>query len=592
MDMKRDDDVLDIVRDMWDSGSVYAQMYETRWAKNKKLVNSQHITPRKRGQSSTFVPKIEAFHQRKLADYLATFGGEDPVGLKETLTSTKEGARIMSRVLNYYITDAGGVQWDSSLMNLAHNALTYNFAPWILDWDRDVEMVKSVAVDVDEQGNQIEVEVEQEIVNYSHPTLSIIPPEDIRVDPSIGWDELHLATFGVIRRYHNHAYYLRMVEQGVWDEVESGLFSPKDGTGILNQERSQFGVSDSMFSAVDDGFIECWYSYYYDEETGNPMEVVTLADKLVLEQPRELEFNFSNQDGTDPFPFGIARVSGEPHELYSRAMPERLEGMQIETNAIRNQRRDNVSLVLNREKFMTPEAGVDPATLSRSFAGKVNVVKSKGSVWWDAPPDVTSSSYREEQTSVSDMESLVAENAQRMGAATQRKESATASKLMASNASTMMGLDLQVFAITSTNKIIQKMVKMIRQAAEPDIFDKAAAAENVVVPDAYREALSGSYRVTVGSGAGQAVKDLSISNASNMAAIIQSVYGAQANYHPIMKPMLEANGLPADMIIQDPQEQQQAHPSEQDAGGTATNPQNLTVQPNVQMSGGQFGGGQ
>jgi len=158
---RTDDDILSEVSEMWGSGSVYAQMYETRWAKNKKLVNSQHITPRRAGQSSTFVPKIEAFHSRKLADYLATFGGDDPVGLKETLTSTKEGARIMSRVLNYFITDAGGVQWDASLMNLAHNALTYNFAPWILDWDRDVEVVKSTALEIDEQGNSVEIAVEQ-----------------------------------------------------------------------------------------------------------------------------------------------------------------------------------------------------------------------------------------------------------------------------------------------------------------------------------------------------------------------------------------------------------------------------------------------
>jgi len=122
-------ELLSEAQSMWQSASQLHELWEQRWATNERLVNSQHLTKRKSGQSALFIPKIEGFHQSKMADHLAAFGGDDPVSLKRTMTSTKNGARIMESVVNYYISDAGGISWDSYIVNSASNALTYNFAP-------------------------------------------------------------------------------------------------------------------------------------------------------------------------------------------------------------------------------------------------------------------------------------------------------------------------------------------------------------------------------------------------------------------------------------------------------------------------------
>ena len=285
----------------------------------------------------------------------------------------------------------------------------------------------------------------------------------------------------------------------------------------------------------------------------------------------------------------MARIYAEPHELYSRAMPEKLESLQLEANAKRNQRIDNVNLSLNKEKYMTPDAGVDPAQLSRTYAGKVTTVAHKNAVWWDTVPDITSSAYKEEDVIVNDMESLVAESPQRMGQTGKASESATKTKLNASNSATALGLDSQVFSLSGPVDIAEKLLRMVRQAADPSIFFLAANYLKLAVEDPYAEALTGDFRITVGAGASQAVKDLAISNAVNMAATLQSIYGPQANYFPIMAPMLEANGFKAEDIIQDPTAESQTAPVGMDAGGTATESTPLTVQPNVALSGGQFG---
>ena len=590
--IKDETEILSKVSDLWAAGESIHSLQENRWATNKRLATSKHITPRKLGQSALFVPKIEAFHSRKQADYMATFGSEDPVSLKPTLSSTKEGARIMETVVNYYITDAGGINWPASILNAAHDSLTYNFAPWIVEWDRGVTVVNTDVVTMDEEGNTQVVKEEQEVETHSFPCIENIPPEDIRLDPAIGWDEVGMARFGVVRRYRDKSYAKRMEKMGLWPEIPEAMYSDgMSGTQVLAQERAHLNSPFDKSVDIDNGLLEILYTYYYEEFDGElvPSVVVSLKDMLILEDPTELEFDISSNDGSNPWPFGVARVYVEPHELYSRAMPEKLESMQVETNARRNQRLDNVALILNREKFMTPEAGVDPAVLSRSFAGKVTTVKSPSSVWWDAPPDVTASSYQEEAMSVSDMENLVAESAQRMGQGGKASESATNTKIKSANSAQAMGLDVAIFALTGPNSMVEKIIRMVRLAADPAIFEAAAASIGIVVEDAYMEAVTGDYRIKVGAGAHQAAKDLSISNAANIAAIIQSVYGPAAQYNKIMEPMLSENGYNPDDILPAPQGQPQTAP--QDAGGMSGEA-DLTVQPNVQMTGGQFGGGQ
>jgi hypothetical protein len=573
------------VRDIWAESNAVAGLMERTWIENKTLTHSKHITTRKFGQSNLFVPMIEKFHYRKQADHFFAFTGDNPVSLKQTLTSTREGAAIMERVVNYYIKEAGGIDWDTSVLNCAHNALTYNFAPWFVDWDRDVEEIE-VDVDVlDEEGNIANDRVKDERELYSYPTLEIISPDDMRIDPSIGWDEVGLARYGIIRRWRDKAFAEKMERSGQWPEVDERYFtSRKDLGSQLKQTTNNINIG---LSNAADGFIEVWYSYYYNDE-GIPVRAVTIESLEILEDEKELEFDTSDKDGSDPWPFGVGIVYAEPHQLYSRAMPEKLKNLQIEKNAIRNQRRDNVALVLNREKFMTKNAGIDPATLSRSIPGKVNIVSNKNDVWWDAPPDVTASSYNEETVTTTDAEQLVSESAQRSGGSSQRKETATVAKITAANANTAVSLDTGVFGMTFAKRAVKKIIRMIRLAAPPELFEAAAEDAMVDVADPYSEALLGTFKITVGNGVQQSARDMEISQASNTAAIIQSVYGPQANYYPILAPMLEAMGLNPSEIIQDPAAQQQNQQVQQDAGGVGGQSQ-IPPQQVSAVQGGQFG---
>lgn len=590
-------DILTEVQALWDESSTLYELWEQRWAQNEKLVNSQHLTARKAGQSSLFIPKIESYHQRKMADHLFAFGGEDAVSLRRTLTSSKHGASIMEKVVNYYLTDAGGINWSAVVVNGASNALTYNFAPAVVGWDRGVAYDSQEIENVDEEGNTVIEVVEVERETHSNPTIRVIPPEDFRIDPAVGWDELHMARYGSMREWFDKAYAMQMTKQGLWPEIPENYFDSSTlntYAGSLGSERA-FQGQEFFTPNTDNGLIEV-RTYWYYKDLGDgyvPVQCVTLEDKMVLEEPEELEIDFSNADGTDPFPFVVGRIYVKPHEPVSRAMPEKLQQLNVEVNAIRNQRRDNVALALNPEKLISTDSGVDPATFSRSFAGKVITTNNINAVRWERAPDVTASSYNEEQISTNDMEKLIAESAQRLGGETQRKETATQAKLTASNAQAAAGFDSMIFGMSYINPLIRKLIRAIRQAADPQIFFMAADDLNLQdkVEDPFDEAVSGEFRMNVSANVAQVVKDTAISNASNLSAMIASTYGPNANYYPIFADALEMNGYNPDDIIPPPQQQMTPeNPAFQDLGGVEGTG-NLQVQPNVQKQGGAFNGG-
>lgn len=586
-------------QDMWESADQLYSIWEARWAKNELLVNSKHITARKAGQSNLFIPKIEQYLQSKVSDHVGAFGGEDPVSLRRTMTSSKEGASIMERVVNYYLTDAGGINWDAFIANGAANSVTYNFAPYVIEWDRGVEEIEVEELQINEEGEEVLVVTTQEQETYSFPTLEVIPPEDFRIDPSVSWDEVGMARFACRRVYRDKRYAEQMNTQGLWPTVAESEFSSgydSSASSPLSQVRAFQGSPFTVDAGdIDNGLIEVrQYWFYADLGDGYvPVQMETLEDREVLSAPEPMDIDYTNRDGSDPFPFGIGRIYVKANEPISRAMPEKLESLQIEQNAIRNQRRDNVALALNPEKLVTPESGVDPATFSRSVTGKVTVVRNLNSVAWERAPDVTASAYSEEQVTVSDMERLVAESAMKVGASPTGKQSATEAKLIAAGSSRTMGFDSTIFGITLARPAVDKIIRAIKQAAPIEIFEAAAEDVNVIVEDPYFEAITGEYRVSVGRGALQSSVDLAISNASNAAAITQSIYGQFANYYELMSPIYEAMGLNPESIIPDPSEGKdplQPHPSEVDLGGAAGG-SDLTVQPSVQLAGGAFPGG-
>ena len=574
---------------MWDAAEAMSTYHQQRWVRNKLLATSQHVTPRRIGQSNLFIPKTEAYIHRKMGDFVGAFS-TNFYSFLPTPQGTKAGAKIIEGVVDYYLTTHGTIEWIPIVMNLAKNALTYNYAPFLVDWVENVEEQTVITEKLTENGVKI---VEDTVkVDKGYPIIEEIPPEDFFIDPTVGWNEVKYARYAVVRKWVDRAFYEEQVEADVWEDVvPEELFTDEFGMKLRDPLKvARLTTQGDMLTPGSDkhnGLLEIHkFYFYYDHGEGlEPSYMCLTGDhQYILEMPTPLANDFTEEDGSDPWPFGIGMQFIEPHQVYSRALPEKLEPLQIEINAIRNQRRDNVAQVLNREKYMTPEAGVDPATLSRSYAGKVTVVRNLNAIKWDLPPDITSSAYNEENAAQSDMDQLIGESAMRLGAPGPRKETATTARIMASNAEYMTGLDVTVFGLTAIKPIIRKLAKLIKQNAPEELFAAVAEHLEIQAVDPYREAL-GKFKLMIGSGAMQSQRDAVMANVSNLVALVQSTYGPNANYKPLVGKVLETQGFKVDEVIPDPNEQQ--HPAFGDLGGVEGT--GALGQQQQAMMGGQFG---
>lgn len=578
-----------LAKQMWDAAEAVSTYHQQRWVRNKMLANSQHVTPRRIGQSNLFIPKTEAYIHRKMGDFVGAYSSNF-FSFLPTQSGSKAGAKILEGVVDYYLNVHGTIEWLPTVMNLAKNALTYNYAPFIVDWIDNVEEETVITERLTENG--VEIAEEKVKIDRGYPIVEAIPPEDFFIDPTIGWDEIKYARYAVVRKWVDKAFYDEQVEAGVWDDVvPSELFTDEFGIQISDPLKvARLTTSGDMITShgdVNNGLLEIHkFYFYYDHGDGLEPSYMCLTGnhQYVLEEPTPLGNDLSEEDGSDPWPFGIGMQFIEPHQVYSRALPEKLEQLQIEINAIRNQRRDNVAQVLNREKYMTPEAGVDPATLSRSYAGKVTVVRNLNAIKWDMPPDITASAYNEENAAQSDMDQLIGESAMRLGAPGPRKETATTARIMASNAEYMTGLDVTVFGLTAIKPIIKKLSRLIKQNAPEEIFSAVANHLEISADDPFRDSM-GKFKIMIGSGAMQSQRDAVMSNVSNLVALVQSTYGPNANYKPLVSKVLETQGFKVDEIIPDPNEQQ--HPAFGDLGGVEGT--GALGQQQQAMMGGQFG---
>ena len=580
------------ITEQWDAASVLADQQVAQMAQNEALLNNRHLTPRKIGRSAIFVPKLSGYHQRKMADFVGQFIGDSPVSAKETLTSTKLGAAIYQKVHNYYL-DRLPVPYETTIYDASYCGLAYNFAAAFIDVKPEHVTTQITETAPDESGELQTQTIEESRVVDITPIIEVLPPEDVRIDPSVSWNNIDAGRYVGYRRFIDRAEATENTEKGLWPAIDENefttpSFSSSAGNALANERRS---VASPFAGAtqfdIDNGLIEVRYHFYFkqDGKEFTPVRAVTLGDVKVLEEPKPLEIDWG-AGLKHAWPFVVGQVYPKPFELYAAAMPERGKDLQLEVNAIRNQRRDNVALILNPEKYVTEHAGVSPQQLAMSYPGKVVTVSNLGAIQWQTVPDVTATGHNEESRVEADMDRLFSEGPLRSGVEGRRKESATAVQELSSNASAQSGLNTVVFNATFVQPLNEKLAAGIRQMAPDEIF--TAAASDLMIHgniDPTEEATRGQIKLNVFAGSDQNEFATQLSNVSNVLGMIQTLYGPQANYKPLVDKVVGLLGLDPDSIIPDPFQMNQPNVAALDQGGV--NPQGApSVQPRAQFQGG------
>jgi hypothetical protein len=175
------------------------------------------------------------------------------------------------------------------------------------------------------------------------------------------------------------------------------------GRGIPNQKGSSNSGDGKGVDVNALTVREYWGKFSPTEDAADEKEyVITVVNDAVIIRLEENPYA-TEEDPDGIRPFEIFVDSDQPNELYGIGEVEPTESIQIGLNKIKNQRLDNVDLVLNRMWLRDRTSGVNPADL-QSLPGQIIDVDDMEGLRALPTPDVTNSSYQEEDRYLRDFQ--------------------------------------------------------------------------------------------------------------------------------------------------------------------------------------------
>jgi len=147
-------------------------------------------------------------------------------------------------------------------------------------------------------------------------------------------------------------------------------------------------------------------------------------DKIYVVGARQVILKEEDNPFGGLLPFIMARYIPVQHELYGIGIPEISETLQEELNTVRNQRMDNVNLIINRMFIANKYADIDFDQLV-SYPGNVILTNDVDAIKPLDTRDITRSAYQEEEIIKQDIDNATGEYAYSRGEAPERRETAT-----------------------------------------------------------------------------------------------------------------------------------------------------------------------
>lgn len=232
-----------------------------------------------------------------------------------------------------------------------------------------------------------------------------------------------------------------------WDTLARHSANYEDGR---DERQAQIGLTierdDESYNEGDKGkrLINCIH-YWTGEEYGILVNEENLAyyGKTPYQRHKKI-------------PFIVQSFEPLPNEVYGRSLCYWLYNLQEELNTIRNQRIDNVSLVLNR--VMITQGDVDDDLIMKPGARWREDFRDQ--IRWLDTPDVTGSSYREEEILKFDMENTVGTPAIARGVSSGNQ---TATEVVTQNGNAAIRFDVKIQLYEDNVKELFKMMDLNSQ---------------------------------------------------------------------------------------------------------------------------------
>lgn len=485
---------------------------------NRHAPGSKYYSDSYKFRSKGFRPKTRgAIRRQEAAAAVAFFSTADAVSITAENNADKNqviSAAVLSELLNYRLDDS--IPWFLTVVGSYQNALNTGIVISHQYWDYeervdDAPMYgENGELIVDEAGNQVMRAVRSIVTDK--PRVDLVAIENIRISPAASWVDPMGTTPYIIELIPMYIGDVKeKMRKGRWIEHGDGEIKKActDQYDTIRAAREGRKRQDSMdINHATSDFDTVWVHRVIVRQDGEDWLYYTLGTTLLLTDPVRLREEYWHlRPGERPYVLGSAVI--ETHKPIPCGLNELTFTLQEEANDISNQRRDNVMLVMNKRYFAKRTATVDYKSLTRNVPGSVTLVDDINTdVRIDAPSDVTSSSYAEQDRISLDFDELAGTfSPGSVQSNRQLNETVGGMNLLSNDANVMTEYQLRVFVETWAEPVLKQLVRM-EQAYETDELvlaiagDRAKLFEKFGIDQVTDALLQGMVTVDVNVGFG------------------------------------------------------------------------------------------
>lgn len=387
--------------------------YRKQWDADIRAFHSQHPVGSKylsdafKHRSRGFDPKTRTIiRKNEAAAAVALFSNVDVTNVDAVDSDDVQSvanAFVSRELLQYRLTKT--LPWFKIAMSSFQEAMTAGVVCSYQYWEFEGE---KKTVDVPDAMNEDGTQAQREIVVpvKDQPCIEMRPIENIRFHPSADWtDPINKSPY-LIDAFPMFAAEVRAMSKTVdqktgaprWktvtdEELRHGVCSEYDSTRT-EREPGRADRYEDVADTIND-FDTVWVHRNFMRIDGKDYVYYTLKTIKLLSDPKPVtDVYWHLERGKRPYVMGISVIESQrpvPGGLARLAAP-----LQAEANEIRNERRDNVKLVLNKRNLVARGKQVDIDALIKNVPGAVVMVNDVNldvrEMNW---PDVTQSSYVE-----------------------------------------------------------------------------------------------------------------------------------------------------------------------------------------------------
>ena len=488
----------------FDAGRDYQNASLTnQWERNADHFNSKHYrrsaynTKLYNGRSRLFRPLSRSAERSGASQFAAAiFSTQDIVDTQPENQSDLEqvaAARIMKQLLQYRLEKT--IPWFLTCMGTWQDTRVYGPCATYTTWNfAEREVAKTEKLD--DEGKLISTEVVTEVV-IDEPTIEMIPPEDLLLDPACDWRDPANTSPWVVRLV---PMYIVDVEARMNDEADTKtgkptwfklsrdamLSSQGDRYNTVRQAREGDTRPDKMDAQERIEFKIVWAHENFVRIDGEEKVYWTLGAQHLLTNPQPLKDVYLT--GKRPITYGFSII--EAHKFSPSSMIELISNLQMGVNDIANLRIDNIRLALNKRYIIRRGASVDLDALMRSVPG--------GGIFTENPErdvkvietrDVTASSYKEQERMETESNDI---SGTFMGSSVQNNralnETVGGMEMLAEGSNAISELDIRTFAETWVKPQLELLMAYIRAYETDEIilnmaFEDARKDSKFVIPD-------------------------------------------------------------------------------------------------------------